>query len=46
MHGRVSKLYERLHELKCTGDYELIVVPPKEQNAPVETEENKKTAAV
>lgn len=40
------KLYERLHELKCTGDYELIVVPPKEQNTPVETEENKKTAAV
>ena len=28
------KLYERLHELKRSGDYELIVVPPKVKPMP------------
>ena len=37
------KLYERLHELKHSGDYELIVVPPKVKPA---VEEGEKEADV
>ena len=30
------KLYERLHEMKETGDYQLVVVPTPESATPVE----------
>ena len=39
-------LYERLHELKHTGDYELIVVPPKGQPVPAGHKENVESTAI
>lgn len=40
------KLYERLHELKHTGNYELVVVPPKMKPVPAGTGKETEVAAV
>ncbi len=40
------KLYERLHELKHTGNYELVVVPPKVKPVPVGTGKETEVTAV
>ncbi len=40
------KLYERLQELKHSGNYELVIVPPKVQPVPVRTEEEAETENV